>query len=170
MPIPMSVLKRIDPIKYREMLDKKNEYSQEYRKKHNYMAVPGERNPYTSEEIEKMEERLENIDEDKVTKEEMGVLVRQIAEEFGRSIDGIWNWIYRNHSGKYRTPAQKKQKEYQKILKLKAEGKWDFSNNCPKPGVRITQIKVTSKEAEELDPALDELLSGNLSIEEFLNS
>lgn len=139
-----------------EKANRKRIYAQEYSRKHNYMDNPGDTKmpEYSAEEIQDIES---------------GMLLKDVAKKYGRSFDGVSDKKYRM-SAAYKSPKQKAKEKYQETLRLKAEGKWDFSNNCPKPGVRITKIKVTKKEAEELDPQIDNLLNGDLSIEEFLNS
>lgn len=131
-------------------------YAREYERTHNYMDCPGDtRMPeYSAEEIQDIES---------------GMLLKDVAKKYGRSFVGVMGKKTRM-SETYKSPAQKQKEEYQKTLKLKAEGKWDFSNNCPKPGVRVTQVKATTKDAEKLDPVIDDLINGSLSIEEFLNS
>lgn len=137
-------------------LARKRAYDQYYRDTHNFMDCPGDTNMpmYSAEEIHDIEEgKLKH---------------REIAEKYGRSYAGVMSKKTRMSDG-YKTSAQKQREEHGKILKLKVEGNWDFINNRPKANVKVTKAIMTASKAKELNSAIDELINGSLSIEDFLN-
>lgn len=136
-----------------EKINRKAEYAREYERKHNYMAIPGDTDmpEYSTEEIHDIEN---------------GMLLKDIAEKYGRSFAGVSSKKVRM-STKYLSPNDKKKKEYRRILGLKAEGRWDFSNQCEIPKkatVTVTKIKVRT-----INKDVDGVLNGSLSIDDFLN-
>lgn len=119
---------------YRKHKQECLERSKEYKRRHNYMAIPGEKIPYSAEEIAAIEERYEH--KDRFTREELELLVRQLAKRYNRSVCGIWSWI-RVHFGNYVSPTEKKRRAYSKMLGLKASGQWDYRYNCPASHVKF---------------------------------
>lgn len=112
------------PAQYRKSLS-----ARAYEKRHNYMAVPGEKMPeYSEEELNAIEEYKEAQTTEE--RREKRILLKHLAKKYGRSFVGFMNKIHRLY-GNYVSPTQRKRNKYRHDLELKAAGLWDWNHNCP---------------------------------------
>ena len=112
----------------------------EYRKKHNYMAIPGDT-------------KMPEYNTDEIDDIESGKLKQwEIAKKYGRSIDGISDKKYRM-SGKFKTSGQRKREDHQAYLRFMSR---------ESTIIKTTKIKKTDMKE------IEDFLHGNIDISKFL--